>query len=154
MSKTAGLDQITGINTILSGVAFHIEISNLICSANQITGFYMKCNTGLKWVNVSELTVSKVLQNICLDKFLQGSMKKNARGGIFITCQNQCFHYIKTVQLICRANLSELVNCFYSPWNHHKRTLFLTATTLFQTKVYLFIFIMKTSKQSVKSVHS
>ena len=104
MSKTAGLDQITGINTIMSSVAFHIETSNLICSANQITGFYIKCNTGLKWVNVSELTVSKVLQNICLDKFLQSSMKKNARGGIFITCQNQCFHYIKTVQLICRAN--------------------------------------------------
>ena len=31
-------------------VAFHIETRHLICSANQITGFYMKCNTGLKGV--------------------------------------------------------------------------------------------------------
>ena len=29
---------------------FHIEIIHFICSANQITGFYMKCSTGLKQV--------------------------------------------------------------------------------------------------------
>ena len=29
-------------------VAFHIETSHLICSANQMIGFYMKCNTRLK----------------------------------------------------------------------------------------------------------
>ena len=28
-------------------VAFHIETSHLICIANQMTGFYMKYNTGL-----------------------------------------------------------------------------------------------------------
>ena len=27
---------------------FFIETSHLICSVNQITGFYMKCDTGLK----------------------------------------------------------------------------------------------------------
>ena len=32
-------------------VAFHIETSHLICAVNQITGFCIKCNTGLKWVN-------------------------------------------------------------------------------------------------------
>ena len=31
---------------------FQIETSHLICTANQLTGFYMKCNTGLKWVNL------------------------------------------------------------------------------------------------------
>ena len=31
-------------------VTFHIEHSHLICSANQMTGFYMKCNAGLKRV--------------------------------------------------------------------------------------------------------
>ena len=32
---------------------FHIETSHLFCSANQIqmTGSYMKHNTGLKWIN-------------------------------------------------------------------------------------------------------
>ena len=32
-------------------VAFHIEISHLIFRANQMTGFYMKCNSKIKWVN-------------------------------------------------------------------------------------------------------
>ena len=32
-------------------VAFHIETSHLIYTANQMTGFYMKCNSGFKWVN-------------------------------------------------------------------------------------------------------
>ena len=30
---------------------FHIETSHFICSANQVTGFYMECNTWLKWIN-------------------------------------------------------------------------------------------------------
>ena len=30
--------------------AFHIEISHLFGSAKQMTGFYMKPNTGQKWV--------------------------------------------------------------------------------------------------------
>ena len=29
-------------------IAFHIETSHLICTANQMIGFYMKCNTDLK----------------------------------------------------------------------------------------------------------
>ena len=30
-------------------VAFHIETSHLFCKAKQMTGFYMKRCTGLKW---------------------------------------------------------------------------------------------------------
>ena len=33
-------------------VAFHIETSQLFCSAKQMAGFYIKRNTRLKWVNV------------------------------------------------------------------------------------------------------
>ena len=36
-------------NLFQPSAAFHIEISHLICSANQMTGLYMKRNTGLKW---------------------------------------------------------------------------------------------------------
>ena len=36
--------------------AFHTESSHLIGSAKQMTGFYMKCNTGLKWVNPKDKT--------------------------------------------------------------------------------------------------
>ena len=38
------------INTFRSSVAFHVEISHLICTINQTTGFYMKYNSALKWV--------------------------------------------------------------------------------------------------------
>ena len=32
-------------------VASHIETRRLICTTNQMTGFHMKNNNGLKWVN-------------------------------------------------------------------------------------------------------
>ena len=35
-----------------SSVKFHVETSHLIYIANQMTDFYMKCNTGLQWVNL------------------------------------------------------------------------------------------------------
>ena len=41
----------TEFTSFIFSVAFHIETSHLICIANQMTGFYMKCNTGLKSVN-------------------------------------------------------------------------------------------------------
>ena len=40
-------------NPFQPSVAFNIETSHLICSANQMTGFYMKCNIGMKWVKVN-----------------------------------------------------------------------------------------------------
>ena len=33
----------------------HIETSHLICCANQMTGFYMKCNAWLRWVKMVNL---------------------------------------------------------------------------------------------------
>ena len=38
------------INPFQPSVAFHIETSHFICTENQMTGFYMKCNIGLNWV--------------------------------------------------------------------------------------------------------
>ena len=35
-----------------SSAAFHIETNHLICTADQMTGFYLKYNTGLKLVKV------------------------------------------------------------------------------------------------------
>ena len=40
------------IDLFRHSVAFHVETSHLICISNQITGFYMKCNAGLKYINV------------------------------------------------------------------------------------------------------
>ena len=38
------------INPFQPSVPFDIETSHLFCSVKQMTGFYMKRNTGLKWV--------------------------------------------------------------------------------------------------------
>ena len=38
------------LNLFYPSVSYHIETSYLICAENQMTGFYMKYNTGLKWV--------------------------------------------------------------------------------------------------------
>ena len=32
-------------------IAFHIETSHLIWKTDQMTGFYVKCKTGLKYAN-------------------------------------------------------------------------------------------------------
>ena len=39
------------VTSIQPSVAFQIETSQFCCTTNQETGFYMKCNNGLKWVN-------------------------------------------------------------------------------------------------------
>ena len=36
------------LNPFQRSTVFHIETSRLICIANQMSGFYKKCNTGLK----------------------------------------------------------------------------------------------------------
>ena len=43
-------DSTSPFNPFQPSVAFHIETNHLICLGNQMTGFYVKCNTGLKWV--------------------------------------------------------------------------------------------------------
>ena len=44
--------RIFGINLFQSSIVFLIETNHLTCTANQITGFYMKCNTLLKCINI------------------------------------------------------------------------------------------------------
>ena len=48
-------------------LAFYIETSHLIYTANQMTSFYMKCSTGLKWVkgyNKSKLQIYSKINTI------------------------------------------------------------------------------------------
>ena len=40
------------INRYQASGTFHTETSHLFCSANQMTSFYLKCNTGLNWVKL------------------------------------------------------------------------------------------------------
>ena len=41
-----------------SSIVFHIETGHLICTANWMTGFCMKYNTGLKWAALQILTLN------------------------------------------------------------------------------------------------
>ena len=45
------------VNPLQSTIAFHIETSNLIFNAYQMTGFYVKCNVGLEMLTLYILTV-------------------------------------------------------------------------------------------------
>ena len=40
----------TPLNLFQPSDTFHTETNHLICCANQMAGFYMKCKTGIKWV--------------------------------------------------------------------------------------------------------
>ena len=40
------------LNPFQPSVAFHIETSHLICNVILTIGFYMRCNTGLKWIKL------------------------------------------------------------------------------------------------------
>ena len=54
------------VNPYRPSVVFHIETSHLFCRAKEMTGFYIKHNTGLKWVKLwqSWNTRAKATQNI------------------------------------------------------------------------------------------
>ena len=56
------------IYVISDSVAFHIETNHFICSVNQITGFTMKCNAELKWVNQDNQTIKYACPMIVIKK--------------------------------------------------------------------------------------
>ena len=41
-------------------VGFQVETNHLICTANKVTGFFMKCHTGLKWVKKNHLLCPQI----------------------------------------------------------------------------------------------
>ena len=53
------------LNPFQLSVVFHIETSHLICSVNQMLGFYMKCNFELKWVKKLLYLQKEVAVNWC-----------------------------------------------------------------------------------------
>ena len=56
-------------NSFQSSIAFHIETSHLFCRAKRMTGFYMKLNTCLKWVNnvTGGILFSRFLKSLIYD---------------------------------------------------------------------------------------
>ena len=62
-SKKCGMGSL--FNPVQPSVAIHIEASHLFSSVKQMTGFYIKCNIGLEWVN------SKIVQYHAIECKLQ-----------------------------------------------------------------------------------
>ena len=54
----------TDFNPFQPSVAFQIETIHLLNSSKQMTGFYMKRNTGLKWFNLDCFTQNKETINL------------------------------------------------------------------------------------------
>ena len=50
MHDSASIKKYRSVDLLHPSFVFHIETSHLICGADQMTGFYMKCKTGLKRV--------------------------------------------------------------------------------------------------------
>ena len=96
--------------THFSSVPFHMETSYLFCPAKQMTGFYMICNTGLKWVNESKTTYFSFLSVI--HTFLNFHKKKPIGAPKTVSnisqrpypSQYQFSTHIETNQLTCSAN--------------------------------------------------
>ena len=47
------------VNPFQPSVAFYTKTSHMICGVNRMTGFYIKCNTGLKWINLKKIWYEK-----------------------------------------------------------------------------------------------
>ena len=47
------------VNPSQPSVAFYTKTSHLICAVNRMTGFCIKCNTGLKWINLKKTWYEK-----------------------------------------------------------------------------------------------
>ena len=56
------MDVILGFKPLTTNIPHHIETSQLICNADQLTGFYMMGNTGCLWVNfkITEVFIIKL----------------------------------------------------------------------------------------------
>ena len=52
----------TSFNSFQASVTFHVETIRLVWRANQMTGFYMKHNISLKWVNYSNKLIKLAKQ--------------------------------------------------------------------------------------------
>ena len=77
-------------NPFQLSISFHRETNNLFCSANQITCFFMKYNTGLKWDNPLHATFlflypMETSENLCLKKVKQERFQKQSQLIVRIT---------------------------------------------------------------------
>ena len=83
------------MNPFQPSVAFHMETSHLIFSADQVNGFYMKCSTELKWVNSppSFFNVNlKIIRNVHSGEII--SSKTSIKGFYMLKVSRHLFEYV------------------------------------------------------------
>ena len=111
------------VNPFQPSIAFHVETSHLICFANQITGFYMKCNNGLKWVN---LFIADVPKDPIEEKIKLNAFHFVGHELIFRKISVEVSFYSYSL-LIC--NITERgFQCGYSPINFRTVFMFMLGT--------------------------
>ena len=52
------------LNLLQFSVEFHIGTNHLVCSENQMNGFYVKRNTGLKWVKQANTCLKSTIKTL------------------------------------------------------------------------------------------
>ena len=57
---------------------------NIFCSAKQMTGFYMKCYAGLKWVNIQNFNMKIVMLCAIWHHLYNLKNVKNTHGGVIL----------------------------------------------------------------------
>ena len=91
------------VNPFQPSVAFHIETSHLICNANQMTGFYIECNTGLKWLN-----------GFRVFDILRSSLKRDSLLTLSIENKSQvCFEYFGAAIKICICDITVMLHDYF-----------------------------------------
>ena len=103
-----------------SSPAFHIENSRLISSTNQMTGFYIKCNSELKQVNIKQkfnpLTINNSIIEKPVNRFARsGPPELGGRGALAPPPQKK-----KKVFCQCVLFFDELFKCALSERSNKK----------------------------------
>ena len=121
-------------------VAFNIEITNFFCRAKQKTNFYMKRNTGLKWVNMCLTDIQWLQQTLPVSKDLicfkdtphvtkaviisgrddlgsEGQQIRNEEQGNFdVSCESKfspCNVGILNNKCFCKIGQKQLMKCCF-----------------------------------------
>ena len=91
-----------------SRVVFLIETNHLISTANQMTSFYMKSKTSLKWTNLEQIQHNKKKENQLLKaKKKTRTLSMNVDLSLMLTL----IHYFPKLH-------------FYTPWKYRKTLMF------------------------------
>ena len=103
------------INPFQSSVVFHVETSHLFCRAKQMTGFYMKRNTGLECVKYTGVTFLTPVQCLCcllqtfFDSFLSTLKMYFPHGITIFPCNQQQKHFRKFPRMhVSKMHVSSL----------------------------------------------